>query len=263
MLFFNMHTRHRKILNILQTGKLEIAKAADALGVTEMTIRRDLKFLEERKLILPVKGGAVLHPARYEPEKSPMMLTPEKFALAEALYNEVMPAERIFLGAGFTVLAFAKVLARRRRVPVTVITNSLSAASALFQTRHKVILTGGELRQTSLDLTGPLTERVIAEYHVEWLISGCDRASALWGFFTVDEVLQQLEKQEMALADKVAIVTESSKFNRTGGVCFAAPEAVSLLVTDNGIAPESATILREKGVKIRQVALSHENCEND
>ena len=58
-----MHQRQRKILDMLQRGKLLISDAAVELGVTEMTVRRDLKLLEERKLILCVKGGAIPYPA--------------------------------------------------------------------------------------------------------------------------------------------------------------------------------------------------------
>ena len=119
-----MHARHRKILEMLETDRLYIRSAAAELGVSEMTLRRDLRELEEQKLVMMVKGGAIMHPARYEPEKSPLMLTPEKFALAEALYDEIMPAEKIFIGSGFTALAFAKLIARRRAERVRRASNS-------------------------------------------------------------------------------------------------------------------------------------------
>ncbi|MBE6375364.1 MAG: DeoR/GlpR transcriptional regulator [Lentisphaerae bacterium] len=249
MLYFNMHSRHKKIIEMLQTGKVVIKEAAKSLGVTEMTIRRDLRVLEAQKTVLMVKAGAILHPARYEPECSTLMLTPEKFCLAEKLYHEIMPAKRIFIGTGSTVLAFAKVLARHRST-VTVVTHSLPVAAALFQTRHRVILIGGELRQTSMDLIGSIAENQLAKYHVQWLISGCDGASAWTGFYTADADLQHLERQEMALADHVAVVTGSEKFKRSGGVCFASPEAVSLLVTDKNIPPDESKELISRGVKI-------------
>ena len=154
-----MYQRQRKILDMLQRGKLVIRTAAKELGVTEMTLRRDLKNLEERKLILPVKGGAILHPARYEPESAVSTESMDcKFAIAEALFQRIMPADSIFINAGTTSLAFAKVIARRNSLPITVITNSLPVASTLFRTCCKVILLGGELRTNSLDLVGPIAE---------------------------------------------------------------------------------------------------------
>ena len=65
-----MYQRQKKILDMLQRGKVSIPSAAAELGVTEMTVRRDLKELEKRKLALLVKGGAIPFPARYEPEEN-------------------------------------------------------------------------------------------------------------------------------------------------------------------------------------------------
>ena len=124
-----MHTRQKKLLETLQrTGFLGFRQAAELTGVTEMTIRRDLRSLAERHLVMAVKGGMIPHPAGYEPENSALLLNPEKFALAEALYNGIMPAKSLFLSSGFTVLAFAKILARRSPPGVSVVTNSLAAA---------------------------------------------------------------------------------------------------------------------------------------
>jgi DeoR/GlpR family transcriptional regulator of sugar metabolism len=218
-----------------------------------MTIRRDVRLLTERHLVLPVKKGIIPHPAGYEPENSSLLLTPEKFALAEALYNAVMPARTLFLGSGFTVLAFAKVLARRSSPQVRVITNSLAAAAALFRTRHKVLLLGGELRQESMDLKGDMANSNIQSCRVDFLISGCDACSAEFGFYTSDPELSRLERSSIAIADKVAIIAESSKFNRQGQVCFATPDEVDLLVTDKKIDSAAAEALIRIGVNILTV----------
>ena len=248
-----MHARHRKILEMLQTDRLYIPSAAAELGVSEMTLRRDLRELEEQKLVMMVKGGAIMHPARYEPEKSPMMLTPEKFALAEALYDEIMPAEKLFIGSGFTSLAFAKLLARRRSGRLTVITNSLSAAASLFRANHKVILLGGELRSNSLELVGPLTERNLSDFDMDWMVVGCDSASAKTGFRTWDINLARVKQRLLGCAGHAAVITESSKFRRenTGEeFTFAAPYQIDLLVTDPGLDAGVAASLRRSGMQL-------------
>lgn len=249
-----MHTRQKKLLELLQrTGFLGFREAAELTGVTEMTIRRDMRILARCHLVMEVKGGVIPHPAGYEPENSSLQLNPEKFILAEALYNEIMPARRLFLSSGFTVLAFAKILARRSTPAVSVITHSLAAAAALFRTRHTVTLLGGVLRQESMDLVGDLANANIQSCRVDFLISGCDAASPEFGFYTTDRELSRLERSSIAIADKVAILTESCKFSRRGKVCFAVPEEVDLLVTEKNLAPESAASLRDSGVKVLEV----------
>jgi DeoR family transcriptional regulator of aga operon len=249
-----MHTRHKKLLEQLQrTGFISFSEAARLAGVTEMTIRRDVRLLSERHLVMAVKNGMIPHPAGYEPENSSLLLNPEKFALAEALYNEIMPAETLFLGSGFTVLAFAKILSTRPTPRLTVITNSLAAAAALFRTRHKVLLLGGELRQESMDLKGDMANSNIQSCRVDHLISGCDAASPEFGFYTTDPELSRLERSSIAIAGKVAIITESSKFQRRGKACFATPDEVDILVTDKKIDSGAVHSLEHAGVKVLTV----------
>ncbi|MBO4303740.1 MAG: DeoR/GlpR transcriptional regulator [Lentisphaeria bacterium] len=233
-----MHARHKKILDMLERGRLTIKEASLELGVAEMTLRRDLKLLEKSGALLQVRGGAVLPPARYEPESSVKGELERKFALAEALYKKIMPAETLFIGTGSTVLAFAKYLARHNTLPVTVITNSLPVASSLFKTHCHVILPGGELRSNSLDLVGPVAERNMEDYHVDYLISGCDAASSGYGFYTSDMNLSNLEKKSIRIADRTAIITASGKFRKKALTRFAAREDVDLLVTDTELSRE-------------------------
>ena len=252
-----MYQRQRKILDILQKGKLTIRETARELGVTEMTLRRDLKSLEERKLILMVKGGAVLHPARYEPETDNLSDSSMdcKFAIANALYEYIMPANSIFISAGSTSLAFAKVIARRNHLPMTVITNSLPVASTLFRSCCKVILLGGELRTHSLDLTGPIAEKNLEEYQVDWLISGCDAALSDYGFYTSDVSVSNLEKKSLQIASKAAIITASSKFGRRALTRFATLDDIDLLVTDEQLSAPDETAIRHAGVEMIKVTL--------
>ena len=246
-----MHTRQKKLLEQLRrSGFISFSDAAKSANVTEMTIRRDVRLLAERHLVMAVKNGMIPHPAGYEPENSALLLNPEKFALAEALYNEIMPAETLFLGSGFTVLAFAKILSTRTVPRLTVITNSLAAAAALFRTRHRVLLLGGELRQESMDLKGDMANSNIQSCRVDYLISGCDAASADFGFYTSDPELSRLERSSIAIADKVATITESGKFKLRGKVCFATPDEADLLVTDKKIDSGAVATLEGSGVRV-------------
>lgn len=250
-----MRERQRKILEMLRNGKILIKETASEFGVTEMTLRRDLRALEERKLLIQVKGGALPYPARYETETSPRFLTDLKFAIAEALYKRIMPSETLFIGTGSTALAFAKVLARKKLPVLTVITNALPVASTLFQSSCKVILLGGELRTNSLDLVGPMAERNLEEYHVDWLVSGCDGAFAKNGFYTSDMSLSNLEKRSISIASHVAIITESAKFGKKALTCFASVDSVDLLVTDSNLPSSEAGLLKKADMELILVQL--------
>lgn len=246
-----MHVRQKTIMEMLQkNGRVSLRSAALDIGVSEMTLRRDLRELESKKLLIMVRGGAIPHPARYEPENLLASLTDVKFHLAEELYRRICPCETMFIGTGTTCLAFAKLMARRNPLPVTVVTNSLSVASALFQCRCKVILLGGELRTGSMDLVGPAAEKTLEEYRVEWLVSGCDGAFVDYGFYTSDVSLSNLEKKTISIASKTAIIAESSKFERRSFTRFASLDDIDLLVTDNRLPREYEAKLAEHGIEV-------------
>jgi len=246
-----MHTRQKIIMEMLQrSGRIGVHAAARELGVSEMTVRRDLRALEKEKLLVQIRGGAMPHPARYEPEKLLSDLNDVKFALAEALYRRIVPCDTMFVGTGSTCLAFAKLMARKTLLPGTVITHSLPVASALFRRRCKVILLGGELRGKSMDLVGPAAEKTLEEYHVEWLISGCDGAFADYGFYTSDVSLSNLEKKTISIADRSAVITESGKFGRRSLTRFASLEDIDLLVTDTGLTAEDEIKLGSHGIEV-------------
>ena len=255
-----MNIRQKNILELLQKHeRLDIATAAEKFAVSEMTIRRDLRYLESQKYILQIKNGAVAHPAQYEPESILANLNDMKFDLANVLYDKLFPCKKIFIGTGTTCLAFAKTVARRNALPLTVITHSLSVASALFRSKCKVILLGGELRTTSMDLVGAAAERSLTEYKVDWLVSGCDGALADYGFYTSDMRLSHLERETISIAEKVAIITESNKFGKRSITRFAAREEVSLLVTDSDISETDAGKLKACGIELCTVQIQGSN----
>jgi len=253
-----MHHRQQQILGMLQRGRLEYGAAARALGVTEMTVRRAVRALELRKLALPVKGGAIPYPLQSESAASSVESFSRealKMALAEALYSRLQPLDSLFIGTGSTALCFAKVIALKQKLPLTVVTHSLNVASTLFRTRCKVFLLGGELRNESLDLVGPAAEKNLEEYHVRWLVSGCDGAWADSGFYTSDVSLSNLEKKSLRIADAVAIITDSSKFTHRALTRFAGVEEVDLLVTDSGLSDEDQHKFEQNGIEILKVPL--------
>ena len=139
---------------------------------------------------------------------------------------------------------------RRKRSFLLARTNSLPAASTLFRSCCKVILLGGELRSSSLDLVGPIAEKNLEEYHVDWLISGCDAALSDYGFYTSDISVSNLEKKSLGIASNAAIITDSSKFGRRALTRFATLSDIDLLVTDEGISPEDARNLTASGLEV-------------
>lgn len=246
-----MNTRQHDILELLQSGSQDIKALAAHFQVVEMTIRRDLQELSSAFPILVVRGTAMLQDAwQASPDVDSPDLAATKSALAKALYDRIFPLQTLFLSGGTTTLCFARLLAARCTSHMTVITNSLHIASTLFRSRCKVILLGGEFRTDAMDLIGPVAEKNLKEYHVDWLVTGCDAASLDAGFYTSDLSLSNLEQKSLQIADRVAVITDSSKFGKRALTRFATLDQIQLLVTDRNLPQDRQEQLRETSLEL-------------
>lgn len=245
-----MNQRQQELLDRLnRSGKAVIEVEAEHFGVASMTIRRDLRFLEKNGLAVQTKKGAIPKPKIYAAPLNMAEDSAVKRKIAARLLEMIEPSSTVLLSTGTTTLTFARLLAQQN-LPMTIITNSIPIASALFQTRIKVILIGGELRTTSLDLVGPAAEKYLSEYHIDLLVTGCDGADAQQGFYTSDLNLANLEKLSAKVSDKVIVITESRKFGRKALVKFAEIADVDAIITDNHLKAIDRELIARKGVEV-------------
>ncbi len=244
-----MNSRQEKLLEKLdRTGRLSIEKEAGAFGVSSMTIRRDLKLLEGSGLAVSVRGGAISRSGGGG-FLVPMQSTPAQSRIAARAVKLLEPGSTVMLSIGTTTLEIARQLAVSD-MQLTVVTNSLPVAAALFQTRARVLLTGGLLRAESLDLVGPIPERNLSEFHIDLLITGCDGAVSDEGFFTSDMNMAAVEKQSAAVSERIVVVAESGKFRGKSFVRFASVDDVAMVITDRGLRDADRRKLKKHRVQV-------------
>ncbi|MDD4318026.1 MAG: DeoR/GlpR family DNA-binding transcription regulator [Victivallaceae bacterium] len=248
-----MNKRQEELLKRLHLkGIVEISEEANFFGVSGMTIRRDIRLLAKAgKVLITLKGAVPRSDVHEQAAASPP--TPEKMAIAERalqlLKEEFPETKSIMLSTGSTVLEFSKLLARED-LPIAVLTNSLTVATTLFGGKTKVMLTGGELRNNSLDLIGPAAEQSLANYHVDILFTGCDGADAMQGFFyTADLNLANLENQSVKIAQTTVVLTTCDKFDRRSLARFANSSDIDYVITDRELTAEKKKMLATNGIK--------------
>src|SRR5512138_247703 len=149
---------------IRESGVIRVEDLCRRLNVSAATVRRDLDQLERLGAIQRVHGGAVSVESRLEEplfEDKTSLAAREKRRIAEAALQLIEPGDTIYLDGGSTVLELARLL--RDRANLTVVTNSLRAASELSGHGPRLIMVGGELRRLSETLVGPLTRLVLSQ----------------------------------------------------------------------------------------------------
>lgn len=248
--------RHSHILRRLQEqGFVKVSDLAERLDVSEVTIRKDLRTLEERDLLYRTHGGAspsdpyVLdRPVDEKAEER----ADEKRRIGRAAAALVEPGESVVLASGTTVLEVARALRTRRQL--TVVTSALNVALALREaTDAEVLLLGGMLRPSSVSVVGPYAEDMLGEHAVARAFIGVDGIDLEHGISTTHALEAQLNRAMIRSAQRTVVVADSSKFGRRGFRRICGLEQVDILITDEDAPDSMVTAAEEMGVEVRVV----------
>lgn len=244
--------RENLIVDFLAGGIRTIAELSEKLGVSEATVRRDLQALEERNLVRRVHGGAepVRHSSKGEllfNEKTSLHAS-EKELIAQQAMALIQDNDAIFLDGGSTVLALARKLKDRKNL--TIVTNSLMAASELMETNHRLILLGGEFRARSRTLVGPLTSRILNSLAIHTAFLGTMGFTAEAGISTSDPNEAFTKEQVMQHASQVVLLADSSKLGSPSLACSGAVSDIDIIITDNNVSPELVNKLAKKHIEV-------------
>ena len=161
---------------IVAEGHIDFVETlAERVGVSPSTVRRDLTILEGEGRIARTYGGALLRDTFEErPFDQSARLNPEaKRAIARAAVDRVAPRSTVFLDAGTTCLALARLLPQRG--PLTVVTRGLEAALLLAREPEvSVLMVGGAVRPLSHGIVGPLAGLTFSRMTFDEAFLGAD-----------------------------------------------------------------------------------------
>ncbi len=248
--------RQEIILDILEkNGKAGIPEFAQALAVSEITVRRDLERLEMQGLLQRTRGGALYRePTFFELffEKRMKEMEVEKHRIGEAAARMVQRGDVVLLDTGTTTLQIAREL--KSVSAITIITNSIYILAELrFAKDINLILLGGNYRTGDYALSGPLTEKNLETFRAKYAFLGTDGITIENGVTTNDLYTAEVTKLMMAHAESPVLVADHTKIGRIGAIRYAEVLDFRLLITDKGIGSTEQASLQEKGIHITAV----------
>lgn len=232
--------RHAYILDELtHRGVIRIAKVANRLNTSVMTIRRDLDILESQGLLKKVHGGAKVREASNlaEPAFKTKSLKDQtlKEAIAETAATLVQPAASIALLGGSTVFALAQEIVNTPRI--TVVTNSLPV-SDLFHREGRsdqtVILAGG-MRTPTDSFVGDVTVSVFARLNIDLAFMGAHGMDLKGGFSSPNVLESETNRAVREHTKHLVMLADHSKWREVAFSTFAQLNDADILVTDSGL----------------------------
>ncbi len=240
-------------------GRLSVTEAAEALGVSEATVRRDFNALARQQLVTRTHGGVVATsvaydlPVRYRGKGDGVK---ERIAVTAAAL--VRPGDVAGFNGGTTTSATARRLAARgdlldsgTRPGLTVVTNALNIAAEMVLRPHiRTVTLGGIARPQSYELTGPLATMVLRELWIDHLFLGVDGFTAEDGTSCFHEGEAGINALMVERSSRVTVVAGGEKLGRRTFARICDAVAVSTVVTDASAAADTVAGLRSHGVEV-------------
>ncbi|NGM73019.1 DeoR/GlpR family DNA-binding transcription regulator [Sphingobacterium sp. SGL-16] len=209
--------RHQHIIREVNLkGHISVVELCESLGVSSVTIRKDLQFLEDSGLVYRTHGG-VTKQNPYQTDRSVIekekLHEAEKRAIAKASANFLTPNDSIIIGSGTTTQFFAREIIPQGHL--TVVTSALNVTLELLKHSNvEVIQLGGSVRHTSSSVTGQYAINTLEQFFCSKLFLGVDGIDLEYGISTTSAQEALLNQKMISVAQQVIVLADSSKFSR-------------------------------------------------
>jgi DeoR family fructose operon transcriptional repressor len=239
---------------VTQRGRLSVNQLAREYDVTTETVRRDLSTLERLGLVRRVHGGVVppssLSLIESGIRERDQVNTETKDRIAHAALDRLPPSGgSILLDAGSTTVRLAILLPPDREL--TVVTHAVPIAARLAGQPHLDLrLLPGRVRPTTQAAVGPDTVRALADLRVDVAFLGTNGITAEHGLTTPDPDEAAVKRAIVGCGHLVVALADASKFGVETAVRFAAPGAVDVVITDDGVPVGERRALTTAGVEV-------------
>lgn len=248
--------RRRRIAGMVAAqGSLRVRQLSRKFGVSEVTIRTDLKAMAHDGLLIRSHGGAVARrdtPLSTAYDVRAREHLEAKRRIARAAVAMLQPGETVILDSGTTLMELARAIPSD--LPLTVITNALNVAACLAAApqRH-VIVTGGSLSPEIIATVGPLAEECLGKLVADKLFLSAQAIDPKLGVTDVSPEVARIKRAMIGSARQVILLADSSKWRQTSTVRVVPLRTVHEFVTDHDFPAADARRLARQGTRVRRV----------
>lgn len=246
--------RRKKILEFLSNhGRATVKELSLFSGVTEVTLRNDLRTLEEEGLLKRFHGGAVIS-EQVDPEDFFSVREQknqiQKSTIAKKAAKLVSNGQCILLDGSSTIREFAKLL-KTMPVRLTAITNGIYTALELRDNPLiTVILLGGVIRVGSTALEGTLGTNILNQLKIDIMFTSASGFTLKDGLMDFNVYEVDLKKRMVEASAQLVTLMDASKFDTSSLASFAATDQMDILITDANAPPDTIDQLRDMNIQV-------------
>jgi DeoR family fructose operon transcriptional repressor len=251
-LLFEEERKFQIVQYLQRNQRASVPELGESFNVSESTIRRDLKELEDAKMLKRTHGGAVsLQSANLEPgiQEKEDYFRMEKELIAQKAYQMISPGDTILLDSGTTTALLAREL--RQISDVRVITNSMIVLNELKDCRNiEISLVGGMLRQETMAFVGPMTEASLEMIRVDKVFMATNGIDLIEGITTPNMIEAATKRKMMDIGKEVILLADHSKIGKVSYAKVANLDRIHTFIVDEQAPEEFTSQLKKLGVGI-------------
>lgn len=245
--------RHKFILeNLQKAGYVSVAELSKMLNVTMVTIRKDLKILEDKGLLFRTHGSAtpVAPYVNDRPvDEKKLVHVNQKLTIAKKAVEFLQNNDAVIIGSGTTVVSFAHAIPKE--LNLTILTGAMNVTMALLDNPNvELVQLGGVVRKSSSSVVGHYAEEMIRHFACSSLFLSVDGVDLEFGLTTTNMMEAHLNMQMIRAVQKTVVLADSSKFGKKGFGKIAALEDVDVVISDTGLSAHYIKKMEEKGIEV-------------
>ncbi len=250
--------RTTRIINeLLLESAIGIHELATTLGVSEMTVRRDLKYLEKENIIRLVHGVAVLNPSsrpgerkrRYLITEEETVRTEEKKRIGRKAAELLEPNDIIIVDSGSTTNYFTSAIPVD--LPLTILCFALNILiEAHRKPKCKLVFAGGYLHEDTLMFESPESIALIKKFRATKAFISASGIDLTLGVTCANSYEIEAKEASIQSAKKRILLADSSKFGKIRSAYFADLKDFDIIITDSEIPEEYVEPIKALGIEL-------------
>lgn len=245
--------RHETIMSILnENDYVSVQKLSDTLGVSLVTIRKDLTVLEKGGYLYRTHGGASkknTYAFELNVIEKESINVEQKVKIAQKALSYINENDFILLASGTTIHYLSRIIDNFNNL--TVLTSSMRVAIEMCKKPNiNTIQLGGTVRKSSTSVVGSISESILNQFSCNKLFLGVDGIDTHFGISTSNAAEAHLNKIMIDRADKVYVLADSSKINKCGFGKISNIDKIDVLITDEFIKKSNIKELESVGVEV-------------
>ena len=241
-----------EIYNFVEDKEIvSVKEISNLLNTSLVTVRRDLKLLEQKGLINRSHGGAIS--VKYQQDLPYMFRelkeVENKKIIGKAAASFIKDGDCIFLDSGSTLALMSPYL--KGKTGLHIITTSIQIINELInEPRITLISIGGTINSDTNSVIGPMAEKELMELQFQKAFLGVSGIYLEKGIFNADVSVAALQKIIVEKSEEIYVLADHTKFNKNALVQITTLDKVKMIITDNKISDEIVDIFNKKDISL-------------